>query len=241
MPVVCHLFVDVVHRPERRQIQHQRKVAHSRSEIEIRQLLDILRPNKEADEGKAPHDADHLIGAQRLAFGTGMKGGQPVSLLIHIRHRVYAQMAFRMRFHIGNLLLELLRIRPVVIPFADGDVFALCPQEIKGIVRGADAFLILVLRLQDAAGDIRILFFVLPDNLLGPIRRGIVVDQNLHGEIRLLTVDALQGLPDIFFMLIGGQRNADDRLFSLICFGHCFTVPPFMKNPMQCSDAAALP
>ena len=120
---------------------------------------------------------------------------------------VHTGRILRVRLEKIHLALQLRGIRPVVVPFTQGDVLAagggiehLQTQvlalgvEVHVLVKGADQ--------PGIAGGI-----VLQDGTRA-VRGGVVVDQNLHGKIHALHQKAFQRVAQVGLMVIG---QAADR------------------------------
>ena len=112
-----------------------------------------------------------------------------------------------------HLALELFGIGPAVVPLAGGQVLAPgCREEHR--VQGVDPLGKQVLLLEEGVDDMGVFLRVFPDDGGGAVGGGVVADQYLEGKIGALTYKALQGVPDIFLMVIGhaGHRELDRRL-----------------------------
>ena len=90
-----------------------------------------------------------------------------------------------------HLPLQLFRVVPVVVPLAEGDVFAPRRREEYRVI-DIDAPGIEIFLLIEGPDDVRMLCRVLPQNVRRRIRRGVIADENLVGEIRFLRKEAVQ-------------------------------------------------
>ena len=153
------------------------------------------------------------------------------------RHRMEADRAPRMRIEPVYLLLELQRIRPVVVAFAHRDVFAADerPEEPGG---DSDALRPLVLLLEDSADNVRTPFGILADYLGRSVRRGIVVDKHLKGEVGLLHQEAIKRLADVRGRVVGdaGHGKAWRRRAAggWNLSAHVIRPPALLERPLAC-------
>ena len=115
-----------------------------------------------------------------------------------------AEGAVRVRLHVVHLAAQLVRVTPAVVPLAQGDVLA--PR--AGIVeRGVDGHAsgILVLGFKQGPDHVGIPPRVIAQNVLRAVGGGVVVHQNLDGNV--LRKKALQRLGDVGRMVV--RRAAD--------------------------------
>lgn len=85
--------------------------------------------------------------------------------MIEIIDTTSAEGVVRMAFHQVELHLEFVRVAPEVIPFADGDVFALCAFEIDEIDASVAWYGMEIRLAQDRFDDVRIFCRVFPYDL----------------------------------------------------------------------------
>ena len=98
-----------------------------------------------------------------------------------------------------HLLGQLQRIDPVVVSLAQCEVLAASGTQGVGEVRvGTD-----VLGPEDRPEQMRVAFGILPDDRRGGVGRGIVGDDDLHGEVGLLGDKAVEGLSDVSLVVVG--------------------------------------
>lgn len=107
----------------------------------------------------------------------------------------------RMSFHKIELDLQLVRVAPEIIAFANRDVFAPSPGKIVNKIYPYTLG-ILILRLVDRSDDLRILRFVLADDVGGIVGRGVIVNQDLKREFRLLHDKSFQTIANIRTVIV---------------------------------------
>ena len=119
----------------------------------------------------------------------------------------------RVRFEKIDLTLELGGVCPVIVPLAEGDVFAARVREEHGIV---DVYIlrIQVLFLIERAHDIRVLLGVFADYRGGTVGRSVVIHEQLERKIGLLADYALERVADIFFVVIGRTEYGNETIFT---------------------------
>ena len=211
--VHAHRLVEVVAVPEIGRHQLERTVADRAVHIVIRQFFNDFTSQKEAREGTA----DGFIHQLRRFNHTGfvIRAHEfPVhesAIFIHHLRRVEGKSTFRMRLHILYLALQLIIVAPVVIAIRQRDVLSDCAREIKGTRDVRDALAVLILHPENRLDDVRIALLIGPDHLLRPVRRGVVMDEDLDAELPALPEDVIQAGADILSMVIGHDthRNQD--------------------------------
>ena len=65
-----------------------------------------------------------------------------------------------------------------------------------------------VLGPEDRPEQVRVAVGILLDDQRRGIGRGIVGDDDLHGEVRLLGDKAVEGLADVGLVVVGGRHHA---------------------------------
>ena len=109
----------------------------------------------------------------------------------------------RMGFQEVDLDLEFVGVGPVIIALTMGNVFGTgVDGSIHDAEYGSVVFAMLVFGLVDGLDDVRVFLGVFADDGGGAVRRGVVMDDGLKGEGRLLHHKAVQALPQIRFVII---------------------------------------
>ena len=120
---------------------------------------------------------------------------------------VHAGAVVRVALQKVHLPLQAAVVAPVVVPFADADVLASgVGEEVFGVEVAALGENVLL--HQKGPHNPGIPQGVVPDDLCRAVGGGVVADQNLKGEVRLLAQKAVQGLGNVLLMIIG---RAQDR------------------------------
>ena len=96
-----------------------------------------------------------------------------------------------MRLHVVHLTLQLIIVAPVVIAVRQRDILSDRAREIKGTRDVRDALAVLILHPKNRLDDVRIAFLIGPDHVLRPIRRGVVMDEDLDAELPALPEDVI--------------------------------------------------
>ena len=191
--VHTHRLIEVVAVPVIRRHQLERAVADRAVHIVIRQFFDDFTPQEEAREGTAGgfihqlrrfNHTGFVIRTHELSIHEG------TILRDHLR-RVEGKATFRMRLHIVHLTLQLIIVAPVVIAVRQRDILSDRTREIKGTRDVRDALAVLILHPKNRLDDVRIAFLIGPDHVLRPIRRGVVMDEDLDAELPALPEDVI--------------------------------------------------
>ena len=107
-----------------------------------------------------------------------------------------------------DLDLEFVGVSPVVVPLTLGNVFG---TGVDGGVHYADEravmLAVLIFGLEDGFDDVGVFLGVFADDGGGAVRRGVVMDDGLKGERRLLHHEAVQALAQIRLMVINQTTN----------------------------------
>ena len=102
-----------------------------------------------------------------------------------------------------DLELQFVRVGPVVVALAHGDVFCIGVHGgTHDVVYAVTWFAELVLGLVDGLDDVGVLLGVLTDDGCRAVCRSVVVNNGLEGECSLLHHKAVQALPQIRLMVI---------------------------------------
>ena len=120
-----------------------------------------------------------------------------------------AHRIIRVGFEEIDLLLEFERVGPVVIAFAEGDVFASGFGEDELLENATFSFRPLIFLMKDGENLIGILFSIFADDFCGAIGRTIIVDDDFDGKIALLHQKTIQTLPDERCVVIGDTAYTD--------------------------------
>ncbi|MPM86285.1 hypothetical protein SDC9_133374 [bioreactor metagenome] len=120
----------VMRRPLRRKPNLQHRVVHIRHVAKRRAVLCKMRRRNDGSRRHKPAAAaNHILRGDVPILRIRCQRANPVFLRVDQICRADAERALRVRFHVGNLLLQFERICPVVVPFADGNVFAPCQRK----------------------------------------------------------------------------------------------------------------
>ena len=105
-----------------------------------------------------------------------------------------------------HLPLQAAVVAPVVVPFADADVLAPgVGEEVFGVeVAALGENVLLHKKGPHNAGVTQ---GIVPDDLRRAVGGGVVADQDLKGEVRLLAQKAVQGLGNVLLMIIGRAQD----------------------------------
>ena len=113
-----------------------------------------------------------------------------------------------MRLKEVDLELEFVGVGPVVVAFTEGDVFGTGVHgSVHDAANGAVVLAILVFGLVDGFDDVGVFLGVFADDGGGAVGRGVVMDDGLEGESRLLHHEAVQALAQERLMVI--NRTTD--------------------------------
>ena len=130
-----------------------------------------------------------------------------------------------MRFQKVCLPLQLAVIRPVVVPLAEGKIFAPGMGKENVLIDIADALGKLVFHLVKGTDDLRVLLRELPDNGRCAVSGGVVVDQHLKGEAGFLAHKALQGGADILLVVISCAKDGNKAV--VLVHGRSFSIQTY--------------
>jgi hypothetical protein len=115
-----------------------------------------------------------------------------------------------MRFQEIDLDLEFVGVGPVVVALACGNVFGTgVDGSIHDAEYGSVVFAMLVFGLVDGFDDVRELLSILADDGGGAVRRGVVVNDGLEGEGRLLHHESVQALTQERLVIIDQTLNGN--------------------------------
>ena len=184
-----------------------RMIAEAIAQADIEKVLGIcdngfFRDDGARVEGKGHTVADILEAHVAILRVRKQRPVLPVPAAVVQHGVVHAGGVFRMSLQKIHLPLELHGIRPVIVPFAQGDILAarlgiqhlqtqILPLgiEIHGLIKGTD--------------QLGIFCGVFAHDLRRRVGRGVVVDENLNGEVHLLHEKALQRVAEVILMIIG--------------------------------------
>ena len=210
----AHRLIEVVAVPEIGRHQLERTVTDRTIHIVIRQFFDDFTPQEEAREGAADgfihqlHRFNHtgfVVRAHELPVHEG------AIFRDHLR-RVEGKAAFRMRLHVVHLALQLIIVAPIVIAIRQRDVLSDRAREIKGPRDVRDTLAVLVLHPENRLDDVRIALLIGPNHVLRPIRRGVIMDEDLDAELPALPEDVIEAGADIFSMVVGHDTYRDHNV-----------------------------
>ena len=113
-----------------------------------------------------------------------------------------------MRLKEVDLELEFIRVGPVVVALTEGDVFGTGVDScVNNAAYGAVVFAVLIFGLVDGLDDVGVFLGVFADDGGGAIGRGIVVNDGLEGEGRLLHQKAVHALSQKRLVIINRATN----------------------------------
>ena len=135
----------------------------------------------------------------------------PVSAAVVQHGVVHTGGVFGVGFQKVHLPLELCRFRPVVVPFAQGDILP-AGLGVEYLQTQILALGIEVHRLVKGADQVGILRFIFTHDLRRTVGGGVVIDEDLDGEVHFLHEEALQRVAEIILMIIGQTADRDKDL-----------------------------
>ena len=150
---------------------------------------------------------------------------RPAAVAVVQRGVVHAGAVVRVALQKVHLPLQLALVRPVVVPLTEGEVFPPGIGVENILVDIADALGKLILLLVKGADDLRVLFFVLPDNGRRAVGGGVVVHQHLKGEAGFLAYKALQRGTDVLLVVIGRAKDGNKAV--VLVHGCSFSIQTY--------------
>ena len=147
------------------------------------------------------------------ALRVGLAGGDAV--FVHHGAVVGHRQIGRVGLQKVHLPLQLMAVRPEVVAVQIGDIFAPDAGQHR-LQQRLCAPGKLVFLFQNGPDDAGIPGGVLPDDGGAAVGGGVVMDQHLKGEIRLLGQHAVQGGGQVFFMAVADGHHRHHRRIPMV-------------------------